>query len=127
MKIRIGAGLGLLFTFVLASLPAAAETASPAISSGDTAWMLTSTALVLMMTVPGLALFYGGLVRKQNMLATAMQTFATCSLAAVVWAVAGYSLAFTNGSVAGPDHSTWIGDFSRLLFSGVDHASAFIL
>ncbi len=68
------------------------------IDTGDTAWMLTSTALVLMMTVPGLALFYAGMVRKKNVLATLMQSFAICCLITVVWMVAGYSLAFTNGT-----------------------------
>src|SRR4051794_32518658 len=77
--------------------PAAAAAAS-AINSGDTAWMLTSTALVLMMTIPGLALFYGGMVRKMNVLATVMQSFAITCLVTVLWAVAGYSLAFTEGT-----------------------------
>jgi Amt family ammonium transporter len=76
--------------------PAAA--AAPAINSGDTAWMLTSTALVLMMTIPGLALFYGGMVRKKNVLATVMQSFAITCLVTVLWMLAGYSLAFTEGT-----------------------------
>ncbi len=67
------------------------------IDAGDTAWMLTSTALVLMMTVPGLALFYAGMVRKMNALATAMQSFAICCLVTVLWMVVGYSLAFDEG------------------------------
>ena len=65
--------------------------------SGDTAWMLTSTALVLMMTIPGLALFYGGMVRKKNVLATVMQSFAITCLVTVLWMVIGYSWAFTDG------------------------------
>ena len=69
----------------------------PKIDSGDTAWMLTSTALVLMMTIPGLALFYGGMVRKKNVLATVMQSFAVTCLVTVLWMVLGYSLAFTAG------------------------------
>ena len=80
-----------------AAAPAAAAPAS-AINSGDTAWMLTSTALVLMMTVPGLALFYGGMVRKMNVLATVMQSFAVTCLVTVLWMVIGYSFAFTEGS-----------------------------
>src|SRR6185437_4030203 len=68
------------------------------VNSGDTAWMLTSTALVLMMTIPGLALFYGGMVRKMNVLATVMQSFAITCLVTVLWMVAGYSLAFTEGN-----------------------------
>ena len=71
---------------------------APKIDSGDTAWMLTSTALVLMMTIPGLALFYAGMVRKKNVLATMMQSFAICCLVTDVWMVVGYSLAFTNGN-----------------------------
>ena len=63
--------------------------------------MLTSTALVLLMTIPGLALFYGGMVRKMNVLATLMQSFAICCLVAVLWVVVGYSLAFTNGASFG--------------------------
>jgi Amt family ammonium transporter len=75
----------------------AAEAAKPAIDSGDTAWMLTSTALVLMMTVPGLALFYGGMVRKKNVLTIIMQCFATTCIVTVAWMVLGYSWAFTDG------------------------------
>jgi Amt family ammonium transporter len=70
----------------------------PAINSGDTAWMLTSAALVLMMTGPGLALFYSGLVRKKNVLATMMQSFILMAVVTVVWAVIGYSLAFSEGN-----------------------------
>ena len=84
----------------------------PHIEPGDVAWVLTSTALVLLMTVPGLALFYAGMVRKKNVLATMMQSFSLCALMSVVWMVAGFSLAFTNGS-------PWIGDASRLLLNGL--------
>jgi len=75
----------------------ATEPAKPAIDTGDTAWMLTSTALVLMMTIPGLALFYGGMVRKKNVLAVVMQCFATTCIVTVAWMVIGYSWAFTDG------------------------------
>jgi Amt family ammonium transporter len=105
--------------------PAAAPAAPPApstsepsvitnaqINSGDTAWMLTSTALVLMMTVPGLALFYGGMVRKKNVLATLMQSFAITCLVTILWWAVGYSLAFTPGS-------PWLGGFSRVLMNGM--------
>ena len=68
------------------------------ISSGDTAWMLTSTALVLMMTIPGLALFYGGMVRKKNVLATLMQSFAITCVVTLLWWLIGYSWAFTPGN-----------------------------
>lgn len=105
--------------------PAAADAAPPAptapfivgldkINSGDTAWMLTSTALVLLMTIPGLALFYGGMVRKKNVLATLMQSFAICALVTVIWAVVGYSLAFMPGS-------PWIGGLGRLMLNGMTY------
>ncbi len=96
---------------LLLAIPAWAEDAAPKLDSGDTAWMLTSTALVLMMTIPGLALFYAGMVRKKNILATMMQSFMITCLITVVWMVAGYSLAFTNGSA-------YIGDFSRVMLAG---------
>src|ERR1700726_1384743 len=91
--------------------PAAAAAAS-AINSGDTAWMLTSTALVLMMTIPGLALFYGGMVRKMNVLNTVMQSFAITCLVTVLWMVVSYSLAFTEGN-------PFFGGFSRVLLDGM--------
>src|SRR6185503_20153792 len=72
--------------------PAEAAPAAPMLNTGDTAWMLTSTALVLMMTIPGLALFYGGMVRKKNVLATTAQSFAITALVSVLWMVIGYSL-----------------------------------
>ena len=82
------------------------------INSGDTAWMLTSTALVLMMTIPGLALFYGGMVRKKNVLATLMQSFAITCVVTILWWLIGYSWAFTPG---GP----YLGGASRALFNGM--------
>ena len=91
--------------------PAFAEDAAPKLDSGDTAWMLTSTALVLLMTIPGLALFYAGMVRKKNILATMMQSFAITALVTVIWMIAGYSLAFTNGNA-------YIGDLSRFFLNG---------
>jgi len=108
--------------------PAAAEPAAPApeapmtrpamqdvakISAGDTAWMLTSTALVLLMTIPGLALFYAGMVRKKNVLTTMAHSFATTCLVTVIWVVIGYSLAFTPGS-------PFIGSLDRVLLNGMD-------
>jgi len=108
-----------------AATPAATTPAAPTepqivsfdkLNSGDTAWMLTSTALVLMMTIPGLALFYGGMVRKKNVLATLMQSFAITCLVTILWWAIGYSLAFTPGS-------KYLGGFSRLFMHGVlyDH------
>jgi ammonium transporter, Amt family len=82
------------------------------LDSGDTAWMLTSTALVLMMTVPGLAMFYGGMVRKKNVLTMAMQVFAVCCLTTLVWMVVGYSLAFGG-------EGAYLGGLSRLLLRGM--------
>src|SRR5476651_1735217 len=87
---------------------------SSKINSGDTAWMLTSTALVLFMTVPGLALFYAGMVRKKNVLATVMQSFAICCLVTILWTVVGYSLAFTPGNA-------FIGGFSRVFLHGMNY------
>ena len=92
--------------------PAAAAATASAINSGDTAWMLTSTALVLMMTIPGLALFYGGMVRKMNVLTTVMQSFAITCLVTVLWMIVGYSLAFTEGN-------PFFGGFSRVLLDGM--------
>ncbi len=91
---------------------AAAPSPSAFINSGDNAWMLTSTALVLMMTIPGLALFYGGMVRKKNVLATMMQSFAITCLVTILWVVVGYSLAFTTGTPL-------LGDMSRLFLNGM--------
>jgi len=109
---RMGWGLTALLPALLAAAPALAEDGPPKIDAGDTAWMLTSTALVLMMTIPGVALFYAGMVRKKNILATMMQSFVITCLVTIVWCVIGYSLAFTNGN-------PYIGDMSRFLLSGI--------
>ncbi len=99
-----------------AAAPAAAEAAAPAAAptpnKGDVSWMLVSTLLVIMMAVPGLALFYGGLVRSKNMLSVLMQVFVTFSLISVLWVIYGYSLAFTEGNA-------FIGGFGRLFLNGV--------
>ncbi len=87
---------------------------SSKINSGDTAWMLTSTALVLFMTIPGLALFYGGRSARRNVLAIVMQSFAITCVVTVVWTVIGYSLAFTPGG-------SFIGGFSRVFLSGMNY------
>ncbi|MBO1038122.1 ammonium transporter [Brucella pituitosa] len=102
---------------VLAGTALAQDAAAPTptLDTGDTAWMLTSTALVLMMTIPGLALFYGGMVRKKNVLSTVMQSFAVTCLMSVLWMVVGYSLAFTDGG----SMNAYIGGFSKAFFSGV--------
>jgi Amt family ammonium transporter len=97
---------------LLTAFPALAQDAAPAIDKGDTAWMLTATALVLMMTIPGLALFYGGMVRKSNVLATGVQSFAVCCLVTVLWMILGYSLAFTEGT-------PYVGGFGKAMLSGM--------
>ncbi len=109
MRPRLAWGLAAIVPILLAAGPAFAE---PQIDTGDTAWMLTSTALVLMMTIPGLALFYAGMVRKKNVLATMMQSFAITCIVTLVWVVAGYSIAFTNGTA-------FMGDFSRVMLKGI--------
>ena len=91
---------------------AAAPAAAPVINKGDTAWMLVSTLLVILMTIPGLALFYGGLVRSKNMLSVLMQVMVTFSLIVVLWAIYGYSLAFTEGNA-------YIGGLDRLFLKGI--------
>jgi len=102
---------GALAQTVAPAAPAAAQP-PPKLDTGDTAWMLTSTALVLMMTIPGLALFYGGMVRKKNVLATVMQSFAITCLVTVLWMVIGYSWAFTEGGA-------YLGGNSRFLLLGM--------
>lgn len=106
--------LTLALTALITLLPVAgfAQDAEPTLDSGDTAWMLTATALVLLMTIPGLALFYGGMVRKQNVLAIMMQSFAICCLASIIWMVIGYSLAFSEGNA-------FVGGFGNLFLSGL--------
>lgn len=95
--------------------PAFAQDEAPTLDTGDTAWMLTSTALVLMMTIPGLALFYGGMVRKKNVLATAMQSFAVTCLMTVLWMVCGYSLAFKDGGAL----NAVVGGLSAIFLNGM--------
>lgn len=93
-----------------AAAPAKADT--PKLDSGNTAWMLVATALVLLMTIPGVALFYGGMVRQKNVLGTMMQSFAITALVTIVWMVAGYSLAFSEG---GP----FVGGLGKLFLNGI--------
>jgi len=115
MKLKLNPllmGLGAAGTLLLLPALALAADEKPKLDTGDTAWMLTSTALVLMMTIPGLALFYGGMVRKKNVLATVMQSFAVTCLVTVLWLIVGYSLAFTPGS-------TIIGGLSRVFLRGL--------
>ncbi|MGD8936913.1 MAG: ammonium transporter [Thiogranum sp.] len=98
--------------FALFPFPVFAE---DALSAGDTAWMLTATALVLLMTIPGLALFYAGMVRAKNVLSVMMQCFAITALVTVLWTVIGYSLAFTDGG----GMNDYLGGFSKMFLAGV--------
>jgi ammonium transporter, Amt family len=121
------AGLLALLATVFAIEPSLAQEAAPAaeaaaeeaatLNSGDTAWMLTSTLLVLMMTLPGLALFYGGMVRKKNVLATVTQTFAVACLMSVLWLVIGYSIAFDANPSEGLN--AYFGGFGKMFLAGV--------
>jgi Amt family ammonium transporter len=104
-----GAGLAALAVGLFAATAAYAE---PTINKGDNAWMMTSTVLVLLMTVPGLALFYGGLVRSKNMLSVLMQILYTTCIVMIIWALYGYSITFTGGSA-------YIGGFSKAFLAGV--------
>mgnify|MGYP001233785772 CR=1 FL=1 len=103
---------GLAAALAEPALAQAPATPTPTLNSGDTAWMLVSTVLVLLMIVPGLALFYGGLVRAKNMLSVLTQVLAVCSLMMIIWVVYGYSLAFGDGSA-------FIGSFSKAFLMGV--------
>ena len=97
-------------TVTAAAAPAEAE--KPTLNTGDTAWILVSTALVLLMTIPGLALFYGGMVRKKNVLATMAKSFTAAAVVSIVWVVIGYSLAFGSGNA-------FIGGFDKIMLSGI--------
>ncbi len=123
-------GIPTLLAAAALALPALAQTAAPAadaaaaavaavppINKGDTAWMLTASALVLMMSIPGLGLFYGGLVRGKNMLSILMQVFYTVAIVGVIWVLYGYSLAFTGGS-------DFVGGFTKAFLKGVTPDSA---
>ena len=96
----------LLLTMI--SFPAFAE-----INNGDTAWILTSTALVLFMTLPGLALFYAGLVHSKNVVSVLMQHFSLACIISIIWVVVGYSLAFSEGNA-------WIGGFSNMFMNSIE-------
>jgi Amt family ammonium transporter len=101
---------------------------SSEINPGDTAWILTATALVLFMTLPGLALFYGGLVRTQNVLSVLMQCFAICCIVSVVWVIYGYSLAFTGtGSIIGGTEAFFLSNLMRDSVSGSLPESLFVV
>ena len=110
---RLFGGIAAALMGVLVFAGDAFAQGAPKLDSGDTAWMLTATALVLLMTIPGIALFYGGMVRKKNVLATVMQSFAITCVITIVWMVVGYSLAFGEGNA-------YVGDFSKALLKHME-------
>ena len=112
--IKIISEISLFFIILLQSTMAFAQ-AKPVLNSGDASWMLTSTALVLLMTIPGLALFYGGLVGKKNVVSTISQSFMITCIVTLMWFVCGYSLTFGEGNL-------FIGDFSKTFLKGVEVA-----
>jgi Amt family ammonium transporter len=113
---RRSAGVFAAF-FAAVIVQASSAEAAASINKGDTAWMLVATALVILMTIPGLALFYGGLVRSKNVLSVLMQVFVCFSMITILWVVYGYSLAFTNGSGG---LAPFIGGLSKWFLAGVD-------
>ena len=119
MTLRKIAGLGALLSLALPGVALAAK--EPVLNSGDTAWMLISTALVLLMTIPGLALFYGGMVRAKNVLSIMMQCFAITGLITILWVVYGYSLAFdTAGMEKGVlNFNSFVGGLDKAFLSGL--------
>ena len=123
MKTLMRRGLAALATIglCLPGLALAEDAAAPVLNSGDTAWMLTSTALVLFMTIPGLALFYAGMVRSKNVLSVLMQCFAITALITVLWTIYGYSLAFdTTGMEQGVVNlNSFVGGLSKAFLSGL--------
>jgi len=110
VAVEIAPAAGVVAVVSEAAAPAAA--AAPTINKGDTAWMIVATVLVILMVIPGLALFYGGMVRSKNMLSVLMQVFVIFSMMAVLWAIYGYSIAFTEGSA-------FFGGFDKLFLKGI--------
>jgi Amt family ammonium transporter len=108
--------LGIVLATALAATPAAADQATVELNGADTAWMMVATALVLMMTIPGLMLFYSGMVRRKNALSMVIQSFVVCCLATIIWMFVGYTLAFGEGNA-------FIGDFDRLFLIGMEKDS----
>ena len=126
LTLRGGLGLALFLLFSLFQTSSAHAADDPAINAGDTAWILVSTALVLFMTIPALALFYGGLVRTKNVLSILMQCLALTAMISIVWVVCGYSLAFeTTGMKEGEINlNSFIGGFSKSMLNGVTAGTA---
>lgn len=109
---RILSGLALLALLGFSGWAMAEEAVAPTVNKGDTAWVIVATLLVILMVIPGLALFYGGMVRVKNMLSVLMQVFVIFSLTAILWATYGYSVAFTEGNA-------FFGGFSKAFLSGI--------
>ena len=116
MKMRFPVPASGVVPLLALLIPELAVADDAELNSANTAWILTSTALVLFMTLPGLALFYGGLVRSKNVLSVLMQCFAVAGVSSLVWLILGYSLAFGEGGA-------FIGDFSKVMLAGVDRAT----
>src|SRR6201996_9262655 len=110
---KVGRGAAVTTAALLAMAGSAFAATKDPLNSGDTAWMITSSALVLMMTIPGLGLFYGGMVRKKNVLATLAQSFGATCIITVLWMIIGYSIAFTNNP--DPKVNQFIGSFDQFL------------
>ncbi len=125
MQVAKQGGLLGLLALLAPVMAMAQEAAKPELNSGDTAWMLTSTALVLFMTIPGLALFYAGMVRAKNVLSVMMQCFAITALVTVLWTIYGYSLAFdaTGMTKEAINLSTFVGGLGKAFLSGVNRDS----
>src|SRR5262249_15777132 len=109
---RMACGCAAALSLGFATLPALAQETASRIDGADTAWMIAATALVLMMTIPGLALFYCGMVRKKNVLATMAQSVACTALCSLLWFAVGYSLSFVGDA-------PWLGTFERLFLRGI--------
>src|SRR5262247_4120851 len=109
---RMACGIAATLSLIFAAAPALAQEVTSKIDAADTAWMISATALVLMMTIPGLALFYCGMVRKKNVLATMAQSVACTALCSLLWFAVGYSLSFVGD---GP----WLGTFDRAFMRGI--------
>ncbi len=122
MTLRKFAGLGALLSLVTPGIAMADEVV---LNTGDTAWMLVASLLVLFMTIPGLALFYGGMVRSKNVLSVMMQCFAITGLISLLWVIYGYSMAFdTTGMEKGVTNlNSFVGGLSKAFLSGVDTSS----
>ena len=129
MTLRKIAGLGALLSLVIPGM-ALADEAAPVLNSGDTAWMLVASLLVLFMTIPGLALFYGGMVRSKNLLSVLMQCFAITCLISILWVIYGYSIAFdTTGMEAGvTNFNSFVGGLNKVFLNGltVDSLTALV-